>query len=558
MSESEHIAELIRRHIEGLLTDSEREELELYLDLDREARRAFVREMKLHASLSIYLRSVGARKAAKPAATSSHAIVPHRKRRLATAPRALPLPRPAAPRQPRRLSWWPAAIAAALLVGIGFLVNAHFSALRPIPGAEAPVAQAPTPGRQPAAFVQRISGQVYVTSGLDQKPAVPAQELYAGDKIMTVSADAAATIVLGATAQLELRAGSSLTVGDSAVPDSATAWLRNNHAFIQSGTVLADVTRAAGTQTILTTPHAEVDVVGTRFALEVATESTRVDMQSGRVQLRNTATDESLPLDEGHYALLSSYRTVVVAKPSFERPPMRPERVREGLLALYTFQEGKGFTVRDVSGRGAPLNLHVTDWKAVRWLPEGGLAVERPATIASPTSAGKIIDACRRNRAVTVELWITPRYVPKKCMMRHVLTFKNKPHTASLTLGMRHCQHNPQCTYEAARQMAKAKTLKARDFPFGQITHVVYTQDAGGAQRLYVNGCVRAQQSNEGLDFANWSYGTPLTLANEVDGTSPWLGDYHLVAVYDRALKYQEVKQNYEAGVVKHDAVARR
>ena len=41
----------------------------------------------------------------------------------------------------------------------------------------------------------------------------------------------------------------------------------------------------------------------------------------------------------------------------------------------------------------------------------------------------------------------------------------------------------------------------------------------------------------------------PKSLANEVIGSFPWLGEYYLLAIYARALSTEEVKQNLAAGI---------
>jgi hypothetical protein len=67
---------------------------------------------------------------------------------------------------------------------------------------------------------------------------------------------------------------------------------------------------------------------------------------------------------------------------------------------------------------------------------------------------------------------------------------------------------------------------------------VVCTRDASGVVRIYLDGVERASRA----------VGYRLALANELTGDRPWLGEFHLVAIYDRALSQAEVSQNFEAG----------
>ena len=66
--------------------------------------------------------------------------------------------------------------------------------------------------------------------------------------------------------------------------------------------------------------------------------------------------------------------------------------------------------------------------------------------------------------------------------------------------------------------------------------------------RLYVNGDEVAS-STIGGDLSNWSDTYRLALANELTENRPWLGNYHLAAVFEQALSAEEVNQNYAAGL---------
>ena len=70
-----------------------------------------------------------------------------------------------------------------------------------------------------------------------------------------------------------------------------------------------------------------------------------------------------------------------------------------GLLALYTFEEGSGTTVNDVSGVGSPLNLTISDPGQVNWLNGGGLQINGNTMINSMVAASKIIDGLQSTNA---------------------------------------------------------------------------------------------------------------------------------------------------------------
>ncbi|MCH9023522.1 MAG: hypothetical protein IID32_12280, partial [Planctomycetes bacterium] len=83
------------------------------------------------------------------------------------------------------------------------------------------------------------------------------------------------------------------------------------------------------------------------------------------------------------------------------------ERTRNGLLALYDFSSPNGQIVKDRSGVGKPVDLRITDTKAVH-RTKGSLEIHSKTLIRSDKAASKISDAIRRSGEFTIEAWIRP------------------------------------------------------------------------------------------------------------------------------------------------------
>ncbi|MCP4541931.1 MAG: tandem-95 repeat protein, partial [Chloroflexi bacterium] len=238
-------------------------------------------------------------------------------------------------------------------------------------------------------------------------------------------------------------------------------------------------------------------------------------------------------------------------------PPPTPvptdTRVTENLQVLYTFQEGQGEVVHDVSEAGTPLDLEIGDAGAVRWLPDGGLAVEAPTIIASDDAATKVIDASRATDELTVEAWVKPANVTQDGPARLVTLSKNSRYR-NFTLGQGLWGNRPSDIYNMRlRTTATSKNgVPSVSTPAGslmtELSHVVYTRGADGTVRIYVDG-VQVASETVGGDFSNWRSHYRLGLVNELTQNRPWLGDLYLVAVYNRALTSDEVSQNYGAGL---------
>jgi hypothetical protein len=220
---------------------------------------------------------------------------------------------------------------------------------------------------------------------------------------------------------------------------------------------------------------------------------------------------------------------------------------------LYTFQEGSGTTVHDVSEVGTPLDLEIGDAGAVSWLPGGGLAVDTPTIIASDDAATKVIDAAQETDELTIEAWVKPANVTQKGPAR-LVTLSSNSMRRNFTLGQGLWGHKPSNVWDVRlRTTATSKNgMPSVTTPQGtvvtELTHIVYTRGAHGLVRIYVNGVQVAGAVVWG-DFANWVGNHHLGLANELTQDHPWLGELYLVAIYNRALTADEVDQNYDAGL---------
>jgi hypothetical protein len=233
--------------------------------------------------------------------------------------------------------------------------------------------------------------------------------------------------------------------------------------------------------------------------------------------------------------------------------PLAPEtRVTDGLQALYTFEEGGGATVQDVAGVGRPLDLRIEDPPATSWL-RGALSLDSPTVIRSKGPALKIVEACRDTNEITLEVWIRPANTRQSGPAR-IVTLSAGVKTRNLTLGQGLWGDRPSDLYDVRLRTTEQSengepSLSSTPGSANrELTHVVYTRDAAGLARLFVNNEIRAS-GTVGGDLSSWDAAYPLVLGNEPTGERPWLGEMHLVAIYCRALGSSEIQQNYVIGL---------
>jgi hypothetical protein len=221
-------------------------------------------------------------------------------------------------------------------------------------------------------------------------------------------------------------------------------------------------------------------------------------------------------------------------------------RVRPGgLLALYDFQASTGDVVRDRSGTGKPLDLRISNPKAVR-RSRGSIELHGKTLIRSETPATRIIEAIRRSGEVTVETWIRPENTTQKGPARIVSLARNLSER-NLTLG----QNGDHFEVRLRSTRTNANGLPALKSKNGTLTtkrtHAVYTRDRFGRARLYLEGKLSKTRIVAGT-LSNWRDTFELSLGSEVNKGRPWRGTLYRVALYDRALNLSEVARHFDAG----------
>lgn len=227
-------------------------------------------------------------------------------------------------------------------------------------------------------------------------------------------------------------------------------------------------------------------------------------------------------------------------------PP--PERVTDGLIALYDFDAASGTIIADSSGFGVPLDLTLADATAVTWLGDS-LRIDTATIATSASPATKITGACMASNALTVEAWVVPANLTQDGPAR-IVTNSTDIFARNFQLG----QHG--ASYWDAR--VRSSTTNENGSPGVRspegggdvvlaLTHVLATRAPTGERKIYINGVERGSD-NPGGDLTVWNATLPLSMVNEGSLDRPWLGELHLVAIYDRALTPAEVSQNFAAG----------
>ncbi|MCB0745114.1 MAG: hypothetical protein KDC67_14495, partial [Ignavibacteriae bacterium] len=216
-------------------------------------------------------------------------------------------------------------------------------------------------------------------------------------------------------------------------------------------------------------------------------------------------------------------------------------RVTAGQHALYTFREGTGTTINDVSMEGTPFNLSIFSSEAVNWNKDG-IELIAPASISSTAPANKVVNAIKASNALTVEAWVKAANTTQDgpaSILNLSADASNRDFSLAQTADSFNVRLRTTTTNMNGEPSVSSApgSVNTTDFD-----HVVYTRNALGA----INGTERVSTTVAG-NFSNWdSYF--IGLGNEIGGGAPWLGTINLIAIFDRAISQTEILRNYNFG----------
>lgn len=221
-----------------------------------------------------------------------------------------------------------------------------------------------------------------------------------------------------------------------------------------------------------------------------------------------------------------------------------PGRTRDGLIALWTFDDAQGTTVADTSDSASKVPLSVTTGTATfaagRMSPNGTAVI---ASAATPHVNTDVINA----RAVTLEAWVVPSASAQGADAQPAMV-------AGLCSSI--VSRNISILQSGTHWVARIRTTSDRDgkpalvstaaVTAGALTHVVIVSDATH-RALYINGALDVADAQP-TPPTGWDRTYKVALGNELAQGRQWTGAFDLVALYQRALTPTEIAAAYAAG----------
>jgi len=222
--------------------------------------------------------------------------------------------------------------------------------------------------------------------------------------------------------------------------------------------------------------------------------------------------------------------------------PRVPTKVATGpgIQAEYTFKSGLDDTAD--AGTGGPL---APGKGAAPQVGEGRLSFRSAGIVSSAQPATKLTTACRRTGEITIEAWLRPANTSQSGPAR-IITLSADTGQRNFTLG----QDGKRYIVRLRTTKTSVNGIPSLDGPVGSAStdhaYVVYTRDAAGRARLYVNAQQAAAADVPG-DLSKWDGKYRLALGNELTNDRPWLGDMYYVAIHNTALSAAQIQERHKS-----------
>jgi hypothetical protein len=223
-------------------------------------------------------------------------------------------------------------------------------------------------------------------------------------------------------------------------------------------------------------------------------------------------------------------------------------RYNRDVIALWEFKTGSGTVAYDTSGVEPALNLALSG--QVSWVGGWGINIKGGKAQGSTSASRKLNDLIRGTGEYSIEAWVAPGNVAQEDA--RIVSYSGGTATRNFMLGQTLYSYDFYNRASSTDVAGDPKLTTSADDEDLQATlqHVVATFDPVDGRRIYVNGEYTGDiDPSRGGTLADWDDTFAFVLGNEVSGDRPFEGTFRLVAVHNRALDAEQVRQNYQAGV---------
>ncbi|MEO8706925.1 MAG: LamG-like jellyroll fold domain-containing protein [Kofleriaceae bacterium] len=229
-----------------------------------------------------------------------------------------------------------------------------------------------------------------------------------------------------------------------------------------------------------------------------------------------------------------------------DQPPSSP-RVTTGLIGFWTFNDGAGSTTAidtAPSGAAVPLKIEVGGAVGAPSFTGGTVLATTPARMISAKSTHLPSDC---TTGVTLEMWLRPHTDMQGTATEPRFVAGLATNVAKRDVVLLHAGNTWLGRVRTTAAESGTPSLVSVSAPTSfAMTHVVLVAD-GAQRKLYVNNIPEAIDPVTGPPLA-WDLTSVMALFDEPAGGRQWVGEFAMVALYQRGLDPAEVQQNFDAG----------
>jgi len=219
---------------------------------------------------------------------------------------------------------------------------------------------------------------------------------------------------------------------------------------------------------------------------------------------------------------------------------------KDGLLAYYNLKTPLVRWVYDRSGYGQPLHMENKNTGDITREGDCGFKGNGHGIIRSG-SASKVANGIMMTNALTLEAWVKPSNKNQSGPAR-IVTISENTSARNFTLGQEGGKYVFRLKTTQTNNNGMPNRLSASNsVKPGQEQHIVFTRDANGNERFYVDGELQYSGQVAG-NLSNWGAHCSLGFFNEMTNNRAWKGSLKKVAIYDRAWNQTEVLANQALG----------
>lgn len=212
---------------------------------------------------------------------------------------------------------------------------------------------------------------------------------------------------------------------------------------------------------------------------------------------------------------------------------------RDGLIWLWRDGGSPNRVVDPATGDESSCLL---EYLGIAWLDHDQVMTLRDGAFTTPdTDAARVVFQAKKTNHLSLEMTLTPLQAKTARTGTIValagsdrVDFALEQRGPAVVLRLRTPDTGPR---------ADAQVIELARLPARRPSHLVVTY-APGRLRAYLDG--RRVLDSDVLQggFFNWKY-RPLSFGNDADGRSPWAGTLEGVAIYNRVMGDDEVKENH-------------